>query len=63
MEGNHAHLLKLPSVTTAGIPPTNILLVLKSLDPTAPFGIVPLISTYRIRKPQQRSTNPTKLTS
>jgi hypothetical protein len=45
MEGNHAQLLKLPSVATAGIPPTNIFLVLKSLDPTAPFGIVRLIST------------------
>jgi len=45
MAGNHIQLLRLPSVTTAGIPPTKIFLVLKSLDPTTPFGIVRLIST------------------
>lgn len=34
-----------PSDTVEGIPPTKIFLVLKSLLPAAPFGIVLLIST------------------
>lgn len=34
-----------PSDTDDGIPPTKIFLVLKSLLPAAPFGIVLLIST------------------
>lgn len=36
-----------PSVTVAGIPPTNIFLVLKSLDSLEPLGIVLFISTYQ----------------
>jgi len=37
----------LPSSTDEGIPPTNIFLVLKSLELMDPLGIVRLISTCR----------------
>ena len=41
-------ILILPSVSAEGSPPTNIFLVLKSLelDCTEPFGMVLLISTW-----------------
>jgi hypothetical protein len=44
-EENHIMEECLPSSTDEGIPPTNIFLVLKSLELMDPLGIVRLIST------------------
>lgn len=51
---------KSPSFMVVGIPPTKIFLVLKSLEPIAPLGIVRLISTYTSPKTTQNTNKPSQ---